>query len=711
MDSKQKATLTFMVLAIGILILFFGPTILIPNLNNLFQYEYALLTHQTLNLDQMTFFSNAFLPINNQVSLVAYNSMLNGTFTPQLTNLQRYVAATGLNALPITSPVASGGSIGSPFTYVSNLNALTYANNPLNLPYFNNVTNYYYIYPEYVVQYTANCSALSSSQINLIQSTVTQWLSVTADCNATNNNLTFQGIVGISNSTATVVDQMFFLLNTNYSQSNNNYLDPLDSYYTNGTLAVNNTAINGTLLGYYANLSEPLIITNNSGVNTPINPIRNVFSGDVVNGTVLFDSLYCWNSTDTGLTNLLQTAGYSQYPYLYQYQLNGSTYLCLTVNSTDALLNGTSNLDGSNLTFSPVNITSNSSSALFSNYLFASAVAVNDTYQYLANGYSRTTVETVNSPYWFIPNSTEVFALQNSTQGVFSIIYASQYLTSSILPIKGQEPIYSLIPINTSGSGQSFTQTSIIDNITSYLFGEVLQNQTYQYQFYQPNQTSDPNATMVYCYSICSYGNNIVYQDYGYKYQFVDNNFGIFELPQLNQTIWYTPQFTIVDNTPFINDTNQFNSTYGQECLYLGNPYTCQYGLTPSQVFTQDTNYSTFVIYQQVDPNATYIVNGQKLIGWTNFEGYLQTQTAINPLITIAQLNEQTGNVEWSVTGVVEQTYTPFILIAPDNWQVNAGAYPSATPLTFSLWETVAIMIIFLAMIGVAYYISSIKFK
>lgn len=711
MDAKQKATLTFMAIAIGILILFFGPSILIPNLNNLFQYEYALLTSQTLNLDQMTFFSNAFLPINNQVSLVAYDSMLNGTFQPQLTNLQRYVASTGLDSLPITSPVASGGSIGSPFTYVTNLNSLTYANNPLNVPYFNNVSNYYYVYPEYVVQYTGNCSALSASQINLIQSTQTPWLNVTADCNVTNNNLTFQGVLGISNNTATVVDQMFFLLNTNYTQNNSNYLDPLDSYYSNGTLAINNTAINGSLLGYYANYSEPLNITNSSGVGTLTNPIRNVFKGDVVTGDILFDSLYCWNSTNTGLTNLLQTAGYSQYPYLYQYQLNGSTYLCLTVNATDSLLNGTSNLDGSNLTFNPANVTSNSSSALFSNYLFASAVAVNDTYQYLANGYSRTTVETVTSPYWFIPNSTQVFALQNSTQGVFSIIYASQYLTSSILPIYGQEPIYSLIPINASGENQEFTQTSVIDNITSYLFGEVLQNQTYQYQFYQPNQTSDPNATMVYCYSMCSYGSNIVYQDYGYKYQFADNNFGIFELPQLNQTVWYTPQFSIVDNSILINDTNMFNSTYGQLCLYTNSSYTCQYGLSPSQVFAQDRNYSLFVVYQQVDPNATYIVNGQKLVGWTNFEGYLQTQTSVNPLVTIAQVNYQTGGVEWSVTGIVEQAYTPFILVIPDNWQVNAGAYPAAIPLTFSLWETVAILVIFFAMIGVAYYISSIKFK
>ena len=712
MDKNQKAILIFMSLAIGILFLFFGPYLLIPNLNNAFQFMYATLTNQFLNLDQMTFFSNAFLPINNQVSAAAYNSMINNTFQPQLVSLQRYVASTGLQALPITSPTAQGGGVENPFTYVSNLNALIYSNDPLNVPYFNNISNYYYVYPEYVVQYTGNCSSLSSSQTNLIETTNSPWLAVTNSCNATNNNLTFIGVVGISNNTATVVDQLFYLLNTNYTLTNNNYLSPLSTYNSSGGLEINDSALTGVLLGYYSNQTEPLIITNQSGVNVNVNPIRNIFQGNVTNGSILFDSLYCWNSSDVGLTNLLQTDGYSEYPYLYQYLLDRNTYLCLTINATDSLLNGTSNLDGSNLTFTPANITSNASSALFNNYLFANSIAVNDTYQYLLNGYIKTTTSPVNQTYWFIPNSTYVYAIQNSSQGVFSIVYASQYLVSSILPIQGQEPVYTLV--NVTGINPTnnlvYSQASVVDNATSYLFGEILQNQTYDYQFYQPNATSDPNATPVYCYSICSWNGTLVYQSYGYDYQYADNNFGIFEIPSLNQTLWVTPQFAIVDNTPFINDTNQFNSTYGQLCLYTSSPYTCQYGLSPYQVFNQISNYSQFVIYQQYDPNATFVVDGQQLTGWTNLEGYLQNEIATNPLNTVAELNSN-GGVEWSVTGIVEQVYPSFILTVPSNWNVNSGAYPEAQSLAFSIIEIVLIAAIFLVMLALAYYISSLKFK
>ena len=239
----------------------------------------------------------------------------------------------------------------------------------------------------------------------------------------------------------------------------------------------------------------------------------------------------------------------------------------------------------------------------------------------------------------------------------------------------------------------------MVTNVTTYLYTPLLQNITYQYQFNQPSI-----GTPVYCTNICDYNGNLVYQDYQYDYQYANQDFGYVMLPQINQTVYYTPQFSIVATTPLINNTDQFSSNYGKLCLYTGNIYTCQYGLSPSQMFQQGTA-NTFVMYQRINENDTYIVNGQQISGWSNFEGYLNDQLNTSKIATIMRMNSN-GGVEFSVTGSVESVLPSFIVISPISYNINPTSYPEAIPLTYSDLNIVLFIIIIAGIPYIAYILA-----
>ncbi len=448
------------------------------------------------------------------------------------------------------------------------------------------------------------------------------------------------------------------------------------------------TPLSGTLQGYVASQSFPFAITNASADQQSVFPTRNIYSGSFQNGSAFIDNLYCWNENAyPQLTNQLQNLGYSQYPYLYQYQYNTSQYLCLSVNSTNVLINASANIDNSNVSLNPVvpNLFS-----LYPDYLIANATAIQENFAYLTNGTSTSEPTSMTSPYWFMPNETYQFSITPSPDYIYTEIMASQYYISNMLPIHNQEPSYTPITLQNGAS-------AVVTNVTTYLYTPLIQNLTYQYQFNQPS-----TGTPVYCTNICEYNGSIVYQDYQYDYQYASPDFGYVVLPQLNQTLYYTPQFSMIATTPLINNTDQFSSNYGKLCLYSGSIYTCQYGLSPSQMFN-DGNVNTFIIYQRINQNATYLVNGQQITGWSNFEGYLNDQLNTSKIATIARLSPS-GAQEWLVSGAVESVLPSFIVISPINYNINPYGYPSAQPLTYST-TSILIFVVMMALIPYMAYI------
>jgi hypothetical protein len=224
----------------------------------------------------------------------------------------------------------------------------------------------------------------------------------------------------------------------------------------------------------------------------------------------------------------------------------------------------------------------------------------------------------------------------------------------------------------------------------------LIQNLTYQYQFEQPSY-----GTPVYCTNICEYNNTLVYQDYQYNYQYANPDFGYVVLPELNQTLYYTPQFTIIADTPLVNNTDQYSSHYGQLCLYTGSQYTCEYGLSPSQLFNSGTA-NTFVMYQRINQNATYVVNGQQVQGWSNFEGYLKDQLNQSGIATIARLNSN-GSQEFSITGTVKSVLPSFIIITPITYSIDPTAYPEAQSLTYNPTSVILFIVLLVAIPYLAY--------
>ncbi|MEM3264558.1 MAG: hypothetical protein QXH07_01215 [Thermoplasmata archaeon] len=459
-----------------------------------------------------------------------------------------------------------------------------------------------------------------------------------------------------------------------------------------------NTPLVGTLQGYLASQSYGFTIINISNSQQTIYPIRNIYSGNFTNGSVFIDNLYCWNSAATQLTNMLQNLGYIQYPYLYQYQYNSSNYICLDVNSTNALLNVSANIDNTNVSINPV--IPNLYNLSQQSYVIANATALQENFAYLVNGTSSSQTISVTSPYWFIPSQTEAFSITPSPDYVYTEILASQYYISNMLPINGEEPSYTEIPILTSNGKAD----AVVTNVTTYLYTPLLQNITYQYQFNQPS-----TGTPVYCTNICNYNGSLVYQDYQYDYQYASPDFGYVVLPNLNQTLYYTPQFSIIASTPLLNNTNPFSPNYGQLCLYTNSIYTCQYGLSPSQLFQAGT-VNTFIMYQRYNESDTYVVNGQKVSGWSNFEGYLNEQLNNSKIVTIMRLNSN-GGVEFSVTGAVESVLPSFIVISPITYNINPTSYPNAVPLTYSILNIVLFFVIVAGIPYVAYILAKVNLK
>ena len=704
------------------------------DVNNLFQLNYAVFTGQFLKADQMAFFVNVYYPLNSQQPLSNYYSMLNGTLPPQEINMTRYIAGNQTALMPLTSSYA----LSSLYPYIISPDSLIYSNNPANIPQAN--STFYYIYPLYEVVYSGNCSQMQAQDMQ-IQTLSNNLISFSSECPAS-ANMNFTAIVGVSNNTATIVDDVFSQLNPTY-QAGASYLYPLvqaseynNNPQANNTVAVSNASLstlnsttitpataeqnistifsinitdNATLssitwyanntqigtstfpanttnatanitytYGYIGNLPIMASITDNNSntlndtaniyfsPNTPlvgtlqgymasqgygfdiinatnnpqeIYPARNIYSGNFTNGTAFIDNLYCASNGYSQLISQLQNLGYSQYPYLFQYQYSGNVYDCLNVNSTNALLNTSANIDNSNPSMNP---TIPNLFSLYPDYVIANATGLQINYAYMTNGTASVRTVGVTPSYWFIPNQTETFSITPAPSYVYTEIFTSQYYISDYLPIYSQEPAYTQIPIATPQGNVD----AVVTNVTTYLYTPLLQNITYQYQFNQPS-----TGTPVYCTDICDYNGNLVYQDYQYDYQYANQDFGYVVLPQINQTVYYTPQFSIIATTPLINNTDQFSSNYGQLCLYTGSIYTCQYGLSPSQMFQQGT-VNTFVMYQRINQNDTYIVNGQQISGWSNFEGYLNSQLNTSKIATIMRMNSN-GGVEFSVTGSV----------------------------------------------------------
>jgi len=672
----------------------------IQQVNNFFMLQYAQMTGQFLNNDQVTFFTLASYPINNQIPMPIYQQMLaNGSYVYQI-NGTYYIASQGLSIMPIPTPYYTPTPIGNYVSTVA-LNSLIYANNPSNLPQ----PNSYYIYPLYVMLYNANCSALTTQEIQQLNAPNPN-LYMVSSCNATNNNATFYGLVGISNNTATSLDNLFTSMNPYYI-AGISYQYPLAIYNQYGQITSNNTAINGTLLGYFVDNSLSYTFTNITGSQQTINPIRNVFSGNATNGEVFLDDMFCWNINQTTLTNYLLTQGYTQYPYLYQYQLNNSRYLCLSVNATNTLLNASSNLDNSAFAFNPQGTTINATTLSNYDYLIANQVGYVSTFNYLYPdaSISISNVSVVNPPYWFIPNSTYVFALEPAPDYEFTEVTASQYYVSTYLPIYGQNPPYQQVSFNVNTNGMPLVN-STISSVQTYLYSALLSNITYQYQFNQPQY-----GTPVYCTDICQYNGSLVYQDYMHAYQYANPDFGYLVLPQLNQTLYYTPQFSIIANTPLVNDTNVLSPHYGQYCYYTGSPYTCQYGLSPSQLFQISGNYTAFIIYERINPADVWEVGSQVLTGWDNFVGYLnQTVSNGNTIVTISKLSPN-GSIEYSVTGKVVNVNPSFIYIIPNSYNIDVNNYPPALPLTTSTFAVVEFIVFIILIPFLSYLLVSIKLK
>ncbi len=693
----------------------------ISQVNNFFMLQYAQFTKQFLSNDQINYFTIVAFPINNRISMNAYNALLNGTYQPIQIAQTRYIANTGLNIVPLTTPGAitdfAPNSNITFWNYVTDPNTVTYANCHTCLAQPGQQT--FYVYPIYVVQYTANCSSLLSTiqgtqlwnQINFLFSTSEYAPSQIYNCFVTNSSnpnyqWVFQALVGATNNTATAIDGAFEQVNSNYQPGNFTYIQ--NPFY-NSTL---NGSINGTILGYITLSNNPnpflsgsnIILTNATGQQEEFNPIPNLITGNwnlttgtINNGSILIDSLFCWNSSQTSLTNILQTDNYTAYPYLFQYQYLNGTYLCLSPASASLLLNITSNIDGSNLNTTPA------INGLFNYpYLIVNQTAIENTYSYLFQGYLQPYIAPVFSNYWFIPNQTEVFTTSTAPDYEFSEFNLNEYLISQYIPIFGQEPQYSLIPIQTAYGAQPINAMGIVSDISTYFYAPLLQNLTYQYQFTQPQ-----NGTPVYCTNICDYNNSLVYQDYGYDFQYANPDFGFVFLPQLNQTVYYTPQFSIVAETPVVEDTLVNTQHYGQYCFWTGSPYTCQYGLSPSQMFAEG-NATSFIIYERVNPNATYVVNGVPLTGWDNFIGYLNQTYTHGSTVTIERLNDA-GQVEWMVTGILQSVNVPFVVLVPQEYNINPTAYPPAKPLVYSNYAVIGFFALFIIMPMLGYAILRAK--
>lgn len=757
------------------------------DVNNLFQLNYASFTGQFLKADQIGFFVNVYYPLNSQQPLSNYYSMLNGTFPPQEINMTRYIAGNQTSLMSLTSSYA----LSSLYPYIISPDSLIYSNNPSNIPQAN--STFYYIYPLYEVMYSGNCSQMNAQDMQ-IQTLDNNLISFSSQC-PSSAYMNFTAIVGVSNNTATIVDDVFSQLNPTY-QEGTSYLYPFvqaSEYNNNPTasniMAVSNTSLStlnataitpataeqnasatfsvnitdnaslskitwyanntqigtstfpantfnatanisytygyignlpitasitdsnnntlndtanvyfspdtpliGTLQGYVASQGYGFAITNATNNQQEIYPARNIYSGNFTNGSAFIDNLYCASNSYSQLISQLQNLGYSQYPYLFQYQYSGNVYDCLNVNSTNGLLNVSVNIDDSNLNMTPQipNLFT-----LYPNYIIANSTGLQINYAYLTNGTASVQESGTSASYWFIPNQTETFSIIPAPNYVYTEILSSQYYISNYLPIYSQEPAYTQIPITTSQGSVD----AVVTNVTTYLYTPLLQNITYQYQFNQPS-----TGTPVYCSNICDYNGNLVYQDYQYDYQYANQDFGYVVLPQINQTVYYTPQFSIVATTPLINNTDQFSSNYGQLCLYTGSIYTCQYGLSPSEIFQQGTA-NTFVMYQRINQNDTYIVNGQQLNGWSNFEGYLNDQLNASKIATIMRLNSN-GGMEFSVTGQVESVLPSFIVISPISYNINPTSYPNAVPLVFSDFNVVLFIIIMAGIPYVAYILA-----
>ena len=698
MDRNQILYAMFiMILMLGISFAILSGSL--QQINNYFQLQYASMTGQFLTNDMVTFFTTSSFPINNAISTQNYDQMLlNGSYAT-LTNVTRYIATQGVSIMPLITPYYTQTPL-SDYVSVQAPPSLIYANNPSNIPQPNVTSNY--IYPLYLMSYTANCSALSTQQAQQIASP-NPMIYMLNQCNSTTSNETFYAIVGISNQTATNVDALFTSMNPTYTAGVSE-TEPLATYNQFGAITTNNTAISGQILGYVVSQTFGFNTINFSGQSTTINPIRDIFKGNFTLGTTFIDNSFCWNIAQSSLTDYLTTKGYTEFPYLYQYYYDNNNYLCLDVNATNTILNATSNIDGSAFSFNPTATLLANGNLQNYDYVIAKQIGEISSFQYLIQGGSLAVdnLTISNPPYWFIPNTTDTFSISPAPNYEFTIVTTEQPYISSYIPIIGQ-PSYSPISFNITENSANYPSSSIITSINTYLYSPLLSNITYQYQFTQPT-----NGTPVFCTNICNYNGSLVYQDFEHNYQLANPNFGYLVLPQLNQTLYYTPQFALIAQTPLMNNTDALSPLYGQYCYYTGSPYTCEYGLTPSQIFNKQQNVSTFIMYERINPNDVWQVGSQQITGWQNFVGYLQQQNAINNIQTISKLNSN-GGIEYSVTGKVITINPSFIYIIPDSYNINPQAYPPAQPLSTSIYSVIEFIVFIIALPFSSYLLTSIK--
>ncbi|MEM3846577.1 MAG: hypothetical protein QXU98_12855, partial [Candidatus Parvarchaeota archaeon] len=250
MENKYKSFMLFMLAVSVVFVLIVAVELnLLSNVNNLFQLAYATVTKQFISADQVGFFTLAAYPINNQITQQGFNAVLNNTAPAQILSQQYYIATTGINVFPLTTPTAltdfipdySVLSVCSKnpanctfYNYIPNLDTVSYANCKTCFPQQNSLTSQaiLYVYPIYVAQFTANCTALSnagyagSKLINEIEAQTASKEFVSSPiqyCGNPSNptgNFVWQGLIGATPNYSTEIDGAFELNNPDYQVGN-----------------------------------------------------------------------------------------------------------------------------------------------------------------------------------------------------------------------------------------------------------------------------------------------------------------------------------------------------------------------------------------------------------------------------------------------------------------------------------------------------------
>lgn len=654
----------------------------LTDVNNFFETQFAFLTDQVLSLDQVAFFVDSFYPFSSEIPITVYQQVLQNNFQPQVNSITYYIlnaSQTPTAIVYLSSPIAYQSPLSQYFS--TNLSTLIYANNPSNL------NSTYILYPIYLVHYTGNCSNISSQAIQSISlAQESPMANFSSYCNATSSWLDFYALVGTSNSTATFIDAIFSLANSSYSAGD---LASIQSPVP---------GLNGTILGFVAvPQNSTLIIKDRNNYDKAVPPIRNIWQGDYLNGSAFIGNYYCWDAGNNAETSLILQSNYSKIGHLFYY--NNKQYLCLDVANTNSFLDAYISLDASNITIRGVRLLTGyrNISNWYDDWLLASQIGAKVDFIFINNSIAIPSNVSIEPPLSIMPNTTYLLTFNPAPPYIYSKIYTSQFYESSFFPIFG-EPDYLLVSAQ-AGDQQIYTFPY---SVSTYIYYPLASNLTYQMQF---NQTK--TGYLTYCTDVCSVGRSLVYQDFAYRYQVWNADFGYVFLPERNQTLWYTPYFTIVAQTPVLYNNNSYSQHYMQYCFYTGSPYTCEYGLSPRQMFEKG-KATLFVIYQRFNPNQRWVVNGQIVEGWENFINYLKEISNSTQFVQISMLNPN-GDAYYTVYGRIRSIQIPFVLVEPTSYNIYYDSFPPARVLAINLTNVLLFFIITALLPIFAYYIAKAK--